>query len=347
MKKISMDYSRFIAALLVVAIHTYPFLDWNVYLEVLFTHVFCRIAVPFFLMITGYYLIPKAIRDRNVLINYTKKILKIYFIAILLYVPINIYVGTFSHFTLLDGIQLLFIDGTFYHLWYFPALILGIWLSYYFIQHFSNRWVIIVVSVLYLIGLLGDSYYGIIRNWDVAHKIYDVIFRISTYTRNGLFYAPIFICMGYYIGKLKGKRTIKKNLFWFLFFLFAMEIEGIILYVAKLPRHDSMYIFLIPVMFFLFQVVLEGRGKVNKKIRNIAAVIYVIHPLMIIVVRGMAKVLHMEKIFIDHHFLHYWGVVFLSILFSVGFINGKRRVKNAIITRKKYCVKENESVDRN
>ena len=42
------------------------------------------------------------------------------------------------------------------------------------------------VLVLYLAGLLGDSYYGISHNLPIVCSVYEMIFHVCDYTRNGL-----------------------------------------------------------------------------------------------------------------------------------------------------------------
>ena len=46
----------------------------------------------------------------------------------------NIYMGKFNNISIFSIIKDILINGTLYHLWYFPALILGIWITYYFIK---------------------------------------------------------------------------------------------------------------------------------------------------------------------------------------------------------------------
>ena len=89
----SLDKFRLFASILIVAIHTYPLSSINENLDFVFTHIFCRIGVPIFLMITGYFVLPKAIQDKKSLMKYTKKIAKIYFLCMILYLPVNIYAG--------------------------------------------------------------------------------------------------------------------------------------------------------------------------------------------------------------------------------------------------------------
>ena len=52
----SIDLFKFVAALLVVAIHTEPFRDINDTVNFVFSQILCRSAVPFFAICTGYFL---------------------------------------------------------------------------------------------------------------------------------------------------------------------------------------------------------------------------------------------------------------------------------------------------
>ena len=52
------DLFRIPAALMVAAIHIAPFSTWNRVGDVLLTYCLGRIAVPFFLMVTGFFLLP-------------------------------------------------------------------------------------------------------------------------------------------------------------------------------------------------------------------------------------------------------------------------------------------------
>ena len=147
-KKASLDICRLIAAFLIVAIHIYPLNTINQDLDYMFTRVFCRIALPLFLMITGYYVLPKAKADVDILIKYTKKIAIMYLICILLYLPLNIYMKDIKNITIFSVITSIFCKGTFYHLWYFPALILGIWIIYPIIKKLNTKVQLIVLLLL-------------------------------------------------------------------------------------------------------------------------------------------------------------------------------------------------------
>lgn len=326
-KRIDIDTFRLIAAIFIIAIHTYPLSSINEYVDFIFTHIFCRIGVPFFLIVTGYFVLPKALQDRKELIKYTIKIVKLYIICILLYLPVNIYSGKLNEISIIGILKEILINGTFYHLWYFPALILGIWITYLIIKNIKNNNSIYIVLGLFIIGLFGDSYYGISEKFEFIKNIYSVIFSIFDYTRNGLFFVPIFLYSGYRMKYKQWKISKNQNIIYIFIFLILMIIEGLILHHFKLQRHDSMYIMLIPTILMIFNIIIQNEQNNNKTIRNIATIIYIMHPIFIIVVRGIAKVIHLQNIMINNSVVHYLSVVIMTVIFSISLEKIKEKIK--------------------
>ena len=120
------DYFRFIAALLIVAIHTSPLSSFSETGNFIFTRIVARVAVPFFFMTSGFFLISRYTCNAEKLGAFIKKTTLIYGVAILLYIPINVYNGYFKMDNLLPNIiKDIVFDGTLYHLWYLPASIIG------------------------------------------------------------------------------------------------------------------------------------------------------------------------------------------------------------------------------
>ena len=325
-KKMNIDIWRFIASFLIVAIHISPFAKISPEFDFFFTRILGRIAVPLFLMITGYYILDKSLKDKQVLVDYTKKILKIYLLCIILYLPINIYMGSFKDIDIIIILKDIFINGTLYHLWYFPALIVGVWITYYLIQKNGVKIALIITVLLYIIGVFGDSYFGITAMNKITRIIYEFVFNIFDYTRNGLFYAPVFICLGH-VAKIKLKNT-KYNLLYAFFFFLLMSVEGSILHYYKLQRHDSMYLFLIPLMYFLFCYLMNCNKTSNKKIRNIATNIYIFHPLFIVGIRFVSGIIGMDKIFVENNLILYLLVCITTTIFAFLIEKIKEVIKN-------------------
>ena len=326
-KIVSFDSVKLFMALLIVAIHVYPFTTISPEFDFFFTHVFCRIGVPFFLMVTGYFVLPHAIDDKDTLKKYSIKILKLYGVCILFYLPINLYAQSFQDMGILEIFQTIFFNGTFYHLWYFPALILGLWIVSCLLHSMKKKSLIFgIVFLLYLIGLFGDSYYGVLCNFSFFKWFYDGIFTVFDYTRNGIFYVPIFLCLGYLIRIKSFKKSYKSSFFWFFICMIFMLLEGSILHELGCQKHDSMYLFLIPVMYFFFSGVQQiSRGN-YKNLRTISTVIYVIHPIVIIGVRVLSRIPNLSFL-VTHSLVNYLVVSFFSVIISLLFEKCRQRFR--------------------
>ncbi len=326
---IGIDLFRVIAAILIIAIHTSPFGSYNTWADFVLTRVIARVAVPFFFMTSGFFLISRYQYSTKKLGVFVKKTAWIYGAAIVLYIPINLYNGYFQAENLLPNIvKDIVFDGTMYHLWYLPASLSGGVFVWYLVRRLEYDRAFAVAAVLYFIGLFGDSYYGLIENNTVLNGFYTLLFQVSDYTRNGIFFAPIFFLLGGWIAD--SGIHFSRIMAWVLFvsMMLFMLVEGLILHQFHLQRHDSMYFFLVPCVYFLFQALLYFRGKRHVWMRDISLLIYMIHPLIIVLVRLAAKVLHMQTLLVENSAIHFFAVVLMSIIFSVAAVALWRRFSN-------------------
>lgn len=316
-----LDSFRVVAALLVLCIHTSPLSSVNPDADFLLTRVLARLAVPFFLMATGCFVLPQTLfaspRDTRALLRFVKKTALLYGIATLLYLPLNFYAGHFQQAGVGDILRMAFFDGTFYHLWYLPAAILGGLLVGLFSRLVRFRGVLIAASALYLLGLLGDSYFGAANQIPALLAVYKAGFGLFSYTRNGLFYAPLFLCLGAWFGN--ANKTLPRGLLWagFLLSLALMTAEALALRFLGWPRHDSMYLLLPVCSFFLFALLVKKPAPANKHLRVLSAWIYLLHPLCIVLVRLTVKLNAAFLLLVQNSMLHFLAVVTLSFLLSL------------------------------
>ena len=87
------DRFRLIAAYLIVAIHTSPLTSVSAEGDFILTRIIARIGVPFFFMTSGFFLISRYSRDEGRLFSFVKRTVSIYALAIVIYIPVNIYNG--------------------------------------------------------------------------------------------------------------------------------------------------------------------------------------------------------------------------------------------------------------
>ena len=184
----ALDLFRLAAVVLVVTIHTSPLSDVSATADFWLTRVLARVAVPFFLMTTGYFL---ACSDWKRTGHQIKKLCLLYAISVLLYLPINLYSSSFHG--PVNLVKKLLLDGTLYHLWYFPPTILDVVIASR-LSRYGLRTALPVAALLYLIGLGGDNYYGLVSQAPLFDGLYHGVFALWDYTRNGLFFALLFCC---------------------------------------------------------------------------------------------------------------------------------------------------------
>ena len=316
---VGIDYFRVIAAFLIVAIHTSLFASFSETGDFIFTRIIARVAVPFFFMTSGFFVISRYARNAK-LGAFIKRTAVIYGAAILLYIPVNIYNGYFRMDNLLPNmIKDLVFDGTLYHLWYLPASMIGAVIAWYLVKSLHYPKAMITASVLYFIGLFGDSYYGVAERIACINSFYDKLFQVTDYTRNGVFFAPIFFIIGGFIAdNSRSQIALEKNILGFAVSFAMMCGEALILHHFDLQRHDSMYVFLLPCMYFLFHILLHYKGKRLASLRTVSLLIYIIHPLMIVIIRLIARQFRLQEIFVENSIVHYVSVCFTSALVSWG-----------------------------
>lgn len=302
----ALDRFRLAAAVLVVCIHTGPLssvsLSWDFWL----TRVLARVAVPFFLMVSGYFL---ARSEWENTARFLKKTGMTYLMAVVLYLPLNLYSGGYGP---LEWAKKLLFDGTLYHLWYFPALILGVFIARGLIR-LRRPAALLAASVLYIIGLGGDSYYGLAARLPGAASCYQAVFALFSYTRNGLFYAPLFLLLGAF-GKRWSRRTALAGA---MLSLAAMTAEGFTLRALGWQRHDSMYLALPLCMVFLFSLLLASNHGEDRKLRRLSLLIYLFHPWFIVLVRGGAKAWGLTGPLVDDSLGHFTAVLSLTLAASL------------------------------
>ncbi|HBA96503.1 MAG TPA: amino-acid racemase, partial [Lachnospiraceae bacterium] len=235
-----------------------------------------------------------------------------------LYIPVNIYNGYFKMDNIMPNIiKDIVFDGTLYHLWYLPASMAGAVISWHLVKKHGYKKALAISAAFYVAGLCGDSYYGIAAKIPVLKDFYSLIFQVSGYTRNGIFFAPVFFVLGGFISDSRRKVAFSKSIIYFVISFVLMLAEGMLLHYFKIQRHDSMYIFLLPCMYFLFNILLHIEGKRFKNIRTASLVIYIIHPLVIVLVRLSAKLLHIQGLLIENSIVHYFAVCLLSVITGI------------------------------
>lgn len=313
------DAFRLVATVLVICIHTSPLADVSAVGDHILTRAIARIAVPFFFVTSGFFLMPRYGREVGRLSAFLKKTARIYALAMLLYLPVNVYSGYFASDALAPKLlQDIVFDGTFYHLWYLPASMLGACVAWFAREKWGTRGALVPCALLYGFGLLGDSYYGLSARIPFLNGLYTLIFQVSDYTRNGIFFAPIFFILGAHLAEQKHRLSQGVSAVGFGATLLLLIAEALSVRALGWARHDSMYLFLIPCVYCLFSLLLHGNGKCPAQVRTLSMRLYLLHPLAILAVRLLGKLTHTQSILIENSVVHFLAVLFVSFAVAGG-----------------------------
>lgn len=290
------DLLKFIAAIMVVCIHSNQ-ISGNEWLNFMVKNIFCRIAVPLFFVSSAYFIRKSTKNNESYLKNKLVHLAKDYLFWSVVFIPIGLdWINqNFSISQSLYPAALLFglvYSGTFYHLWYIPALILSILVIAKARQYLSYRWIFLIAFSLYLLGSM-ETYYGLI-SCDWFKELFDGFIRLFFTTRNGLFYGLIFTAIGFFISDYEQKLLqFRKQLKWgLILFCSLLFVEGIV--VFNILRLDCNFLIsLVPVSFALFFLgaTTDIRLPFNTtKLRELSNYYYFIHPMCIMIVLELGNV---------------------------------------------------------
>ena len=315
----AVDRFRVAAALLVVCIHTAPLASFSAAADFALKTL-ARLAVPFFFTATGFFLLGELVRPglrpRTLspgVRRFLKKTGVLYAACTVLYLPVTLYAGNFPVENVLgELVRDAVLDGTFYHLWYLPAALLGVLVVCGLLRFLRPGAAAGVCGALYLAGLLGDSWYGLAKQLPALKAGYDALFGVMDYTRNGLFFAPAFLMLGALLAGFPARRRPRACLAGLGCSLALLFAEAFGLRALGWPRHDSMYLALVPCACFLFLCLLVPRGGDAPFLREFSMLVYVLHPMAIVGVRGAARVLHAREWLVENSLAHFAAVAAAS-----------------------------------
>lgn len=320
-RDIGIDVMRLICAILVVSIHTRSCADININIDFWINDFIARIAVPFFFMTSGYYFYNRYTNDNKYLVKYLKSIIRIYIIWSIFYIGLDIFIQirsaevNLTYFFSL--IKRLLLTGSNAILWYIPALAISIIFVSIFIKKQKYGLLIIISGVLYIFGLLGDSYIFIIENTKLIQlvNIYNIIFLS---TRNGFCMAVPFITMGIFINRWKLCKLLKQTIIIPLSLI--MILEAYLLKYKLNVTTFNMYFTSILVYPVIFTLILKFniRTQYNfKYIRDLSMNIYFSHGIFSIIYRYIFNYFNINGEF-GISFIKFMLVIISSVLFSLG-----------------------------
>ena len=271
MRNLSLDYFKVFLAICIVLLHGGWLYDINELIGFLHVNGFFRIAVPLFFIINGYYFYN--ISSLSALKKWSIRILILYFIWTVVYLPIMIHSLTLSQ-------VFIYLFTGYFILWYLVAMFMA-GLLLFFLKKYSDKFLILLSFIFlffgYLIQLISSmaifsGFMGEVFNWGPLH-------------RNFIFFGFPFVTIGYLIKKNNIDLSFKIGILLSLLFLIILSLESFINYKLFHKAIDILLslFFLCPIIFLIVKKIkIPGS---SKNVANFSTGIFLIHAYILFFLR--------------------------------------------------------------
>ena len=304
----NLDLFRFLSSIIIIVLHVRPFFTVSYEIDMAINNIIGRICVPFFFFISGYFAAKQEQKKPDYIRSYIRSMIPVYLLWSAVYLPWSLslaapYIQQVSGLlctiglpTAIQNLLLLLLvplavivallySGVYYHLWYFPALLLSMLVLRWWKRKYSLRGLLTVSFVLLMFGAT-ETYYGFCGQFfqSLLHYYYAVFFT----TRNFLFFALFYVTLGYWMGKQEQPASSLCFL-KLLLSIAALVGEGMLLQTTQ--RLDSnILLACVPLVYYLFSCLLYTNIHVPQlseiPFRAISKYYYLVHPLMILFVHA-------------------------------------------------------------
>lgn len=245
----SIDLCKLIMAILVIAIHTHPLENCTNRTVLTIYNQITQMAVPFFFLSSGYLLSAKfssfsdAQKNIGITFRQTGKILKMYLVWSLIYLPLAILDNWRSGTSFLDNLLsyirgLVFIGEHYnsWHLWYLLSTVYALILVMALFRFRLNvkKWIIVVSSILGL-SIFMDEIAAYSKVLPTVLHLFRTLVALTTVNGRilqGAFFIPIGILMGNKNMSLWKCLVLFTGCFCANFFIENTAISTILTYVC-------------------------------------------------------------------------------------------------------------------
>lgn len=312
----TVDLFKFFASLLIIGIHTSPFSDVNENVYFFVVHVFCRLAVPFFAVCSGFFLAKTNVADSGLktLKKQETKLIKIYLIWTFLYflydIPFAVKGGYFTIKNYIGFGLSVFTKGSHFHLWYLISIIYALPVFFLCVRFLSRKAIVILMVLLYSVEAVSYGY----SMW-LPSSVLNIFNQIKK--PSALFLILPLLLLGYLIAT----RELPKLSFCVIGLFVSFVLLTFEAFILKSHGQEkfSYIFFTLPTAYFVFSTVIQlkfAQGlRLAKILGEVSTFIYCFHPMIVEVLpEGLPS---LQK---------YSIVAFVSVLVSVGYYYIKKTV---------------------
>lgn len=253
----AVDLMKWVCAWMVVTIHTRPFVNYSVCVDLYISQGICRFAVPLFFSASGYLLFRKirypiitnSTENNKIIRKYILKTCQRYITWSSVYYLFQIqhwaYSGMLTKGFIINQIRLFFLEASYGHLWYLLAMIFAVPVVYLLIG--KNKWLhYVVIAAGWSFRCLEYTY-----NWTgFLYEQFAWIHANCDLVANVLFCAIPMLLVGVLAidghKKYDNKAWCSKALFWFVVYFSELTFA---FFLSKEKRHFE-FLFTCPVLIY-------------------------------------------------------------------------------------------------
>lgn len=288
------DVLRLVFAIAVVSIHTMVFQSINENLRIATSMGLARLAVPFFFIVSGYFLYNRINSEKEP--KSTLKRLLILYVTWVLIEIISLFPIVLSNLgappiVLIERLLFIGITGS---LWYISSLIMAIAIISPLLKRNKILPLLIIGFILYVFGMSGDTYYCLFENTmlNPLLKGYTSIFMLP---QIGFTESILFISLGTLISKYKLNEKVKRAGSLSVLSIILLLIETFVLNKTCIAKDANMYLSAIIAapLIFIWGINCSKKisTKMSKACREYSLGIYCSHQIIMIWIAMFAPML--------------------------------------------------------
>lgn len=227
----AIDLTKFIMAIFVIAVHTYPLVGINntIVLDVYKSIVY--IAVPFFFIVSSYFLFMKVNKfdedkGKEIIILYIKKMIKLYIIWNIIFLPMAIYEYNKEGYSLVKSVMFyirgFLLVGEHYYSWPLWYLLSTIYSAIFILvlkkKNIKEKNILIISTVIFILACMMNYLSDNISKLEGIS--YNIAFLINlTFSSGRIFTGMFYMSIGMYFSN--HKENLPKSVL-IIVFIFAL-----------------------------------------------------------------------------------------------------------------------------
>ena len=331
----SLDFAKFIAAILIIVLHTGPFHSLNDAIDAGFRGIITVVAVLFFFVTSGFLFFGKLNSlEGKAKTDYFKQYMKrlgvmyllwsaVYFVFVLR----NWIVEGFVITDLLIYIRNFFLKGSYSTIWFLLALMVSVAIIYFLHKKLSYIKIFLLGIPFYVIACMGSSYYGLIETIPFLKSAFDVYFYIFDTIKNGVLFGWVYVSLGGIFSEIKiQKKTVRNFILTGVFFVLLAAESFIQVRFGWAINGVDTKLMLLPLSAFLFMFVINLDFKDSKAfvwMRKLSLMMFLCQRIFL----SLFDIFLIDTLFVKNSLVYFISILTLTLAFSVIFIKASEKIK--------------------